>query len=167
MTRRSLLGLVAAATCAASLIAACGSDAPTASFGAEGAWARPTPPGATNGVIYLTVSSDVADALVGAEVPTSIAASTELHATMGGDSGGGHSHGGSGGDGEMMSMGAVESFPIVAGESLTFAPGGNHIMLIDVAEPLTRDTRFNVTLRFASGRSLEVPVVVADNPPGV
>jgi copper(I)-binding protein len=38
-------------------------------------------------------------------------------------------------------------------------------MLIDVAEPLTRDTRFTVTLRFASGRSLDVPVVVADNPP--
>jgi copper(I)-binding protein len=166
MTRRSLIGLVTAAACSAALVAACGSEAPAASFGAEAAWARPTPTGATNGVIYLTVSSDVADALVGAEVPTSIAASTELHATMGGDSGGGHSHGGDGGDGEMMSMGAVESFPIAAGETLTFAPGGNHIMLIDVAEPLTRDTRFTVTLQFASGRSLDVPVVVADNPPG-
>jgi copper(I)-binding protein len=117
-------------------------------------------------VIYLTVSSDVADELVAAEVPASIAASAELHATMGGDGGGGHSHGGDGGGGEMMSMGEVDSFPIASGETLTFAPGGNHIMLIDVAEPLTRDTRFTVTLRFDSGRSLDVPVVVADNPPG-
>ena len=74
MTRRSLVGLVAAAALTTALVAACGSDGPPASFAAEGAWARPTPPGATNGVIYLTVSSDVADALVGAEVPTSIAA---------------------------------------------------------------------------------------------
>jgi hypothetical protein len=112
------------------------------------------------------VSSDVADELVAAGVPASIAASAELHATMGGDGGGGHSHGGDGGGGEMMSMGEVDSFPIASGETLTFAPGGNHIMLIDVAEPLTRDTRFTVTLRFDSGRSLDVPVVVADNPPG-
>jgi copper(I)-binding protein len=166
MTRRAILTGLAVLAGSALMSAACGSEAPAASFGAEAAWARPTPTGATNGVIYLTVSSDVADALVGAEVPTSIAASTELHATMGGDGGGGHSHGGDGGDGEMMSMGAVESFPIAAGETLTFAPGGNHIMLIDVAEPLTRDNRFTATLQFASGRSLDVPVVVADNPPG-
>jgi copper(I)-binding protein len=126
MTRRSLIGLAVLAG-SALMSAACGSEAPAASFGAEAAWARPTPTGATNGVIYLTVSSDVADELVAVEVPASIAASAE---------------------------------------TLTFAPGGNHIMLIDVAEPLTRDTRFTVTLRFDSGRSLDVPVVVADNPPG-
>jgi copper(I)-binding protein len=166
MTRRPILTGLAVLAGSALISAACGSEAPPASFGAEGAWARPTPAGATNGVIYLTVSSDVADELVAAEVPASIAASTELHATMGGDSGGGHSHGGGGSDGEMMSMGAVDSFPIAAGETLTFAPGGNHIMLIDVTEPLTRDIRFTVTLRFASGRSLDVPVMVADNAPG-
>lgn len=167
MNRRAILTGLAALAGSALVSAACGSEAPAASFGAEAAWARPTPTGATNGVIYLTVSSDVADELVAAEVPASIAASAELHATMGGDGGGGgHSHGGDGGGGEMMSMGEVDSFPIAAGETLTFAPGGNHIMLIDVAEPLTRDTRFTVTLRFDSGRSLDVPVVVADNPPG-
>jgi hypothetical protein len=166
MTRRPILTGLAVLAGSALMSAACGSEAPAASFGAEAAWARPTPTGATNGVIYLTVSSDVADELVAAEVPASIAASAELHATMGGDGGGGHSHGGDGGGGEMMSMGEVDSFPIAPGETLTFAPGGNHIMLIDVAEPLTRDTRFSVTLRFDSGRSLDVPVVVADNPPG-
>jgi len=166
MNRRAILTGLAALAGSALMATACGSEAPAPSFGAEAAWARPTPTGATNGVIYLTVSSDVADELVAAEVPASIAASAELHATMGGDGGGGHSHGGDGGGGEMMSMGEVDSFPIAPGETLTFAPGGNHIMLIDVAEPLTRDTRFTVTLRFDSGRSLDVPVVVADNPPG-
>jgi hypothetical protein len=165
MNRRAILTGLAALAGSALMATACGSEAPAPSFGAEAAWARPTPTGATNGVIYLTVSSDVADELVAAEVPASIAASAELHATMGGEGGGGHTHGG-GGSGEMMSMGEVDSFPIAPGETLTFAPGGNHIMLIDVAEPLTRGTRFTVTLRFDSGRSLDVPVVVADNPPG-
>ena len=165
MNRRAILTGLAALAGSALMATACGSEAPAPSFGAEAAWARPTPTGATNGVIYLTVSSDVADELVAAEVPESIAASAELHATMGGEGGGGHTHGG-GGSGEMMSMGEVDSFPIAPGETLTFAPGGNHIMLIDVAEPLTRGTRFTVTLRFDSGRSLDVPVVVADNPPG-
>jgi len=165
MNRRAILTGLAALAGSALMATACGSEAPAPSFGAEAAWARPTPTGATNGVIYLTVSSDVADELVAAEVPASIAASAELHATMGGEGGGAHTHGG-GGSGEMMSMGEVDSFPIAPGETLTFAPGGNHIMLIDVAEPLTRGTRFTVTLRFDSGRSLDVPVVVADNPPG-
>jgi copper(I)-binding protein len=157
--RSALLALLAPAS-----LVACGGDE-AATFGATGAWSRPTPTGATNGVLYLTVTSDVDDALIAVEVPATIAATVELHETVVGDAGhGGHSHGGGGG-GEVMSMGEVEAFEIAANSSVTFSPGGNHVMLIDLAEPLISGETYVATLTFSSGRTLDVDVVVADNPP--
>lgn len=39
-----------------------------------GAWARSTPPEATNGVLYLTVTGPSDDVLVGVSVPAAVAA---------------------------------------------------------------------------------------------
>ena len=50
-------------------------------------WARTTPPGATVGAVYLTASSAADDALVGADVDPSIAASAMLHSTDEDDAG--------------------------------------------------------------------------------
>ena len=49
-------------------VAGCGGD-PPAEFGASGAWSRPTPAEAGNGVVYLTVTTDTADALVARLAP--------------------------------------------------------------------------------------------------
>lgn len=157
---------LAAALAAVTLLwsAACGGSDP-ATFGAEGAWARTTPAGAANGVVYLTLSSDTDDELIAVEVPSGIADHAELHVTELGDGGGGHVHGG-GDSGDVATMTQIEALPIAAGETITFEPGGNHIMLIELAKPLQRAERFELTLAFQSGRSLLVPVTVADNPPG-
>ena len=64
MSRRIVL-LAAAAL----LFTACGSEstaAPVTQLTATGAWARTTPPGATNGVVYVQVASPTDDAIVGA-----------------------------------------------------------------------------------------------------
>jgi copper(I)-binding protein len=158
-TRPALLALLAPVG-----LLACGGEDP-ATFGATGAWSRPTPNGATNGVLYLTVTSDADDELIAVEVPATIADTVELHETVVGDAGhAGHSHGG-GGSGEVMSMGEVDAFEIAANSSVTFSPGGNHVMLIDLVEPLLAGDTYVATLRFSSGRTLDVDVVVADNPP--
>jgi copper(I)-binding protein len=39
-------------------------------------------------------------------------------------------------------------------------------MLVDLARPLVLGDTFVATLRFASGRTLDVRVTVSDNPPG-
>lgn len=171
MTRRR--AAVAALVLAAAALVGCGGDdeAPVA-FAASGAWSRPTPAGAVTGVLYLTVTSDQRDALVGVDVPADVAGTAELHTTMSADGGGGHSHGGASGDEASsdtepaMQMEPVESFPIAAGGTLLFAPGGNHVMLLDLPDPLVDGETFTATLRFESGRTLDVDVVVADNPPG-
>lgn len=142
-------------------VSACGSD--SAVFAARSAWSRPTPGGADSGVIYLDLSTDIADTLVSASVDESIASDVEMHATTVTDGGGSHSHGG--GDAEVFSMGSVEQFELGVGEPLVFEPGGNHLMLIDLAEPLELGDRFELVLGFSSGRELVVDVTVADNPP--
>lgn len=146
---------------ATALVTGCGGDGQT--FGASGAWSRPTPAGATNGVIYLTLTSDVRDALTGVDVPAGVARRAELHTSDAAGSGG-HQHGAAGGD--TVTMKQVTEVAVDAGGTLAFRPGGNHIMLVDLARPLVRGGTFTATLRFTSGRALTVTVTVADNPPG-
>jgi copper(I)-binding protein len=141
---------------------ACGS-AGGAEFAAGGAWARPTPAGASDGVVYLTVSTDEPDELVGASVAGVVAREAQLHMTSVGDEDHSH-HGGAGA--ASVSMGDVESIPLAAGATVVFEPGGSHIMLVGLAAPLQRGSTFMVALEFASGRVLDTEVVVADNPPG-
>jgi copper(I)-binding protein len=143
--------------------AACGSSDPVA-FAATGAWSRPTPGAATSGVVYLIVTSDRADEIRGVDVPASVADHAEMHTTSIDDGGGLHDHSADDGSG-LATMEELDAVPIAAGGSVVFEPGGNHIMLIDLVEPLRRGESFPVTIRFASGRELDVDVAIADNPP--
>lgn len=157
--------LIAAGVLLASLTS-CGGSADDARFEARGAWARPTPTTATTAVVYLTVTSDVDDELTGAEVDATVAETISLHATtIGGEGGAVHDHSGDGADG-ITSMQEMGSFPVRGGETLAFEPGGNHLMLENLARPLTAGEHFDVELLFASGRTLRVDVAVGDNPPG-
>ena len=73
-------------------VAGCGSDSENAGgLGAEAGairvtdvWARSSPMEAENGAVYARIrnTSDRADALIGASVPSSIAATVELHETV-------------------------------------------------------------------------------------
>lgn len=85
--------------------------------------------------------------LVGAESPA--AGTVELHETVT-----------SGAEPEMRAL--EGSLEVPAGESLRFEPGGTHIMLMDLVEPLLAGDEVPVTLRFADGSELEVSVLVKD-----
>jgi len=67
---------------------------------------------------------------------------------------------GDGGMGGMMQMRQVPSIAVPAGTTVTLEPGGLHIMLLDLAAPLTAGQTFDMTLEFASGERLVVPVSV-------
>ena len=137
-------------------------------------WARQSPMMASMGAAYMNlVGGDTDDALVSASVPTSVAASVELHeTTMSDDSAGDSSMDDSMGDsmdgpmddsmngGGMMTMKQVTSIPIPAGQTVNLEPGGYHVMLIDLAGPLTPGTTLELTLTFASGETLTVPTEV-------
>lgn len=152
---------VAATLVGVAVLVGCGSEANELAAG--DAWARATPAGATDGVIYMELTSDVPDTLVAVEVPEGIADGAELH-TSDASGGGGHEHGAAGG--EMVTMTPVEEVVVEPGTPVEFRPGGNHIMLVDLAAPLELGAAFTATLRFSSGRSLDAVVTVSDNPPG-
>ncbi|WP_449278677.1 copper chaperone PCu(A)C [Leucobacter sp. GX24907] len=85
--------------------------------------------------------------LIGAESPA--AGMVELHETVT--------------SGAEPTMRALESpLEVPAGETLVLEPGGTHIMLMDLAEPLLAGDEVPVTLQFADGSELDISVLVKD-----
>jgi copper(I)-binding protein len=126
-------------------LAACArQDAPNANANpleAREAWARPADSGAMSAVYFtLGNAGSESDTLVG--VASDVAARTELHVSM--------QHG------KTMHMAPVTSLPVPAGDSVSFRPLGAHVMLTDLQRPLTPGDSLRVTLRFQSGRTVEV-----------
>ena len=109
------------------------------------AWARATPGGGANGVVYLTVvNRGEGTAIVGAE--TTVAKSTGLHTHIV--------------DGDIMRMRAVDTIPLDSGATVSFAPGGLHIMLKGLAQPLVEGDSFALALAFDDGATRTVDVAV-------
>jgi copper(I)-binding protein len=114
------------------------------------AWARPTPPGISVGAVYLRISNQgaQADRLVGVRSPA--AASGEIHETR--------SQGGT------MQMRPVAALACPAGATVSISPGGVHIMLVGLKQPLIAGTSVPLTLTFqgAGSVTLGVPVQTRD-----
>ncbi len=104
----------------------------------EGAWARVSPMVERAGAAYLVIRSRGAtdDALVGATSPA--AAVVEMHQTVAGEDG-------------MMTMRPVPAIPVPAGGMVELVPGGYHLMLIDLVEPLAEGMDVELALTFQSG----------------
>ena len=134
---------------AALLLAAIALPAAAQQAKVEQAWARATAVSARAGGVFLTLrETGTADRLVSAS--SEIAARTELHRTVE--------------DNGIMRMLPVEGIDLAAGETVTFKPGGLHIMLIDLKRPLKQGETFEVTLRFAKGPPVVAKAIVG--PPG-
>jgi copper(I)-binding protein len=134
-------------------------------------WARQSPMGTSAGAIYLTITSPIDDELVGASVPTDVAGTTEIHETVmaeAGEMGDGEAEmgeeasttteamddtattmaGGMENGGESMTMQPVDSIELPAGETVALEPGGYHVMLLDLVEPLEVGQEIELTLSF-------------------
>jgi len=108
------------------------------------AWARATPGKAENGAAYLTIVSPTPDRLVAVSSPAAKKAS--LHTmTM---------------DGGVMKMRPLDGLDVPANQPVTLKPGGIHIMLQGLNEPLQAGKSFPLTLTFekAGERQIEVAV---------
>lgn len=129
-------------------------------------------------VYMVITGGDVDDALLTASVPSDIAATTEVHETvaaedgttttdgmesdgmesdgmesetttgMDGDGMDGMDGDDTGGMSGMMQMREVSRIDIPAGTTVTLEPGGYHVMLLELAAPLTPGQTFEVTLTF-------------------
>jgi len=141
MTRMMMLTVAALA-----FIAPAVAQTATAPIAVSDAWARATPKGATTGAAYVTVSNHGAgaDRLVGASTP--VADKAQLH-TMIDDNG-------------VMKMRPVASTEVKPGAPLTLKPGGYHLMLMDLTQPLKEGDHFPLVLDFAKAGKVETEVKV-------
>ena len=108
------------------------------------AWARATPGKAENGAAYVTIVSPVPDRLTAASTP--VAKKAELHnMTM---------------EGGVMKMRPLADVDLPPGQPLTLKPGGTHIMLMGLNQPLKIGESFPLTLSFEKAGQREVTVNV-------
>lgn len=123
------------------LSAACQDSAPqrsppvsSASLSVEDAWVTPTPGGVDVSAGYLTITNNTSsdDTLVAAHSPR--AGRVEVHEMIA--------------DGAVMRMRQAPGLIIPAGESLSLAPGGAHLMFFDIAQPFAPGEDVLVTLVF-------------------
>jgi hypothetical protein len=114
-------------------------------------WARALPPTAPAGAAYFVVhsKSTTDDTLVSAMSP--VADKTELHTHVM--------------MGEVMKMQQVESVAIPAGGEVKFAPGGLHVMLFGLKQPLVAGESFPLTLVFQNAGTVQVDVKVEQDAP--
>jgi copper(I)-binding protein len=115
-------------------------------------WTRPTPGGSTVGAAYLTIRNQgkAADKLLAVASPA--ADHAELHENI---------H-----EGDVMGMREVTGgLAIPPGKTVTFAPGGYHIMLFGLKQKLQEGQTIPLLLRFAKAGEQMVTVKVRSDAP--
>ena len=109
-------------------------------------WARASILASRPGAAYFTVASDSGDRLL--DVTTPVAEQAMIHAVETDGTG----------VGRMQHLDALD---VPAGGSVTLAPGGMHLMLVDLTRKLEEGASFPLTFRFqtAGEVTFEVPVL--------
>lgn len=107
-------------------------------------WSRPLPAVAKNGAAYMTLTNkgSTTDRLVSVVTPRAKMAELHNHTMEGG----------------VMKMRPVDDLELPPGASVTLAPGGLHVMLMALTEPLTDGGSYPLTLEFERAGSIQVDV---------
>jgi copper(I)-binding protein len=120
----------------------------------EGAWIRSTVQGQAGTGAFMKLTPSQATQLVGASTP--VAGTAEVHEMKM--------------EGDVMKMRAVPALDLPAGRATELKPGGYHIMLMDLKQPLVAGRSVPLTLTFRDAKGvegkLELKVPVAAKAPG-
>lgn len=133
-TLRRIAALLATASLVVSAFAADRTTGEATRIVVADAWARPTAAGMPMGVAYFTIvnGANADDALFAASTPA--AARVEMHETRLDDG--------------MARMRPLAEIRVPARSRVAVAPGGIHLMLVDLAKPLVAGTQVPLTLEF-------------------
>jgi len=136
------------------LLAGCAVSQPNAipvgdSVRIENSTARPAP-AEQNGAAYFTIINPTGEDDRLLSVAGQVAFAIELHET-------------SNDNGVMRMRHHTDGVSVPAHSILPFAPGGNHVMLMDLRQPLTSGQSFTLTLTFATAGEVEVTIQIQDN----
>lgn len=109
--------------------------------------ARATPPGAANGAAYLGLTNRGAAQERLLSASGAVAGRIEIHETRVTDS--------------VVAMRPVpEGVAIAPGARVDLAPGGYHLMLIDLRHPLAEGERVPIVLTFETAGDIEVELAI-------
>src|SRR6266542_838324 len=100
----------------------------------EHPWARATPTGAKTGAAYMKLVNNggSGDRLVGATTP--VADKVQFHSVSE--------------DNDVSRMREMRTVEVAPGQSVTFSPGGMHIMAVGLKQPLKEGQTFPLSLIF-------------------
>ena len=103
------------------------------------AWVRNTVPGQKGSGAFMTLTARTGTRLVGLASP--VAGVAEVHEMKM--------------EGDVMRMRALPALELPAGTAVELKPGGYHIMLMDLKQPLIVGSSVPVTLIFKDGKGVE------------
>ena len=129
--------------------------AATAQVEVKDAWARATVKGQMATGVFMRVTAKDGARLVGGSSP--VAGVTQVHEMKM--------------EGSVMKMAEVKGgLELPAGKTVELKPGGYHVMLMDLKQPLAKDTTVPLTLVFKDAKGVEtqqeLKVPVAATAPG-
>lgn len=120
----------------------------------DGAWVRSTVAGQLGTGAFMKLTAPEAMQLIGVSSP--VAGTAEVHEMKM--------------EGDVMKMRPVKSLDLPAAQTVELKPGGYHVMLLDLKQPLQPGTTVAVTLKLRSAkgqeRQLELKLPVAARAPG-
>ena len=130
-------------------------QAPSAMVEVKDAWVRSTVPGQKGTGAFMKITAKDGVRLVGVSSPA--AGVGEVHEMKM--------------EGDIMKMRALSSLDLPAGKAIELKPGGYHIMLMDLKQPMVKDSKVPLTLLFKDAKGveskLELSVPVSSVAPGV
>jgi copper(I)-binding protein len=103
------------------------------------AWVRSTVPGQKGTGAFMTLIAKDGTRLVGVSTPA--AGVAEVHEMKL--------------EGDVMKMRALPGLDLPAGKAVELKPGGYHLMLMDLKQPLAKGADVPVTLRFKDAKGVE------------
>lgn len=132
------------AAVAATLFAATAAVAQSGTITVENAWSRAAMAG-RNGAVFLTIiDKGQSDTLVSASSP--VAEKVEVHEFLM--------------DQGVMKMREIKGLTVTPEKPVTLAPGGYHIMLMNLKQPLAEGDKIQLTLNFAKAGAVSTTAVV-------
>ncbi|MBY6064826.1 copper chaperone PCu(A)C [Pseudidiomarina sediminum] len=111
------------------------------------AWVKPTIPGTENGAGYFQITNQGTQPVTLNGVSTEVSRASEVHQHVMTEDG-------------MMRMRRVPELVIGSGETVTFQPGGYHVMFFGVKNPFKVGDSIEFQLQFADADALDVTAEV-------
>jgi len=105
-------------------------------------WVRLVPPNAKNTAAYMKIENKGTEADKLVDASNNVSKITELHETVGGK------------------MRRVDAIEVPAGKTVELKPGGLHVMIIDLKEPLKEGQTVEITLKFEKAGEIKVQAPV-------